>query len=132
MANLWQKQDGSGETAGSNALLTRDKRLRAAMETAHQSEDANLTHDNQRLPSKQAMLRLATPYAPADFGNHEVEIEDLIHISAFQTGQLAPPGDHSLEFTVAQFPGADMFYSQAMVAGIQAGAIQQRNFLDIQ
>ena len=47
MANLWQKQDGSGETAGSNALLTRDKRLRAPMETAHQSEDANLTHDNQ-------------------------------------------------------------------------------------
>ena len=121
MANLWQKQDGSGETAGSNALLTRDKRLRAAMETAHQSEDANLTHDNQRLPSKQAMLRLATPYAAADFGNHEVEIEDLIHVSAFQTGQLAPPGDHSLEFTVAQFPGADMFYSQTMVAGVQAG-----------
>ena len=68
MANLWQKQDGSGETAGSNALLTRDKRMRAPMETAHQSEDANQTHDNQRLPSKQAMIRLGTPYAAADFG----------------------------------------------------------------
>ena len=120
MANLWQKQDGSGETAGSNALLTRDKRMRAAMETAHQSEDGNMTHDNQRLPSKQAMVRLGTPYAAADFGNFEVEIEDLIHISAFQTGQLAPPGDHELEFVVAQHAGEDMFYSQTMVAGINA------------
>ena len=57
---------------------------------------------------------LATPYDAGDFGNFEVEIEDLIHISAFQTGQLAPPGDHSLEFTVAQHPGEDLFYSQTM------------------
>ena len=114
MANLWQKQDGSGETAGSNALLTRDKRLRAFQEAAGVPEESNQSGATQRLPSKQAMLRLATPYAAGDFGNFEVEIEDLIHISAFQTGQLAPPGDHSLEFTVAQHPGEDLFYSQTM------------------
>ena len=127
MANLWQKQDGSGETAGSNALVTRDKRMRAFLNAALNPASHNHTGGSARLPPKQAMLRLATPFAAAQFGNFEVEIEDLIHVSAFQTGQLAPPGDHSLEFTVAQFPGQDMFYSQTMdtldgVGGTQVNA----------
>ena len=125
MANLWQKQDGSGETAGSNALLTRDKRLRELMDTNEGAKEFNtMSSGSQRLPSKQAMLRLATPVAAAQFGNFEVEIEDLIHVSAFQTGQLAPPGDHSLEFTVAQFPGEDLFFSQTISSLDVAGAIQ--------
>ena len=71
MVNLWQKQDGSGETAGSNALLTRDKRLRSFLESVGNPHDSNHTGGAARLPSKQAMIRLATPYAAADFGNFE-------------------------------------------------------------
>eukprot|EP01043_Picozoa_sp_COSAG02_P073135 COSAG02_NODE_14089_length_1311_cov_186.174092_1_plen_73_part_10 len=73
MANLWQKQDGSGETAGSNALLTRDKRLRELVDVDQGAKEFNaMSNGSQRLPSKQAMLRLATPFAAADFGNFEV------------------------------------------------------------
>ena len=61
MANLWQKQEGSGETAGSNALLTRDKRLRSFMESVGNPVETNHTGGAARTSARTEFAELPPP-----------------------------------------------------------------------
>ena len=132
-ANLWAKQDGSGETAGSNGLLTRDKRMRVARDNNSSRATGNITLDGGRLPAKQAIIRLAHNKA-VQTGAEEFEIEEPIHLASFNgSTQLCGPSDHELEFIVATHAGSDMFFSQDMIVDYDnnAAVVQHHAYRDV-
>ena len=97
------------QTSGSNALMTLDKRV-GFDKTAAAGEDARLTN-----PKCEVLQSFLGADNKAIF---EVS-EPLVGLASLQHGYFAPPGDHRLEFTVANNFEQNLIVNNAATANGQ-------------
>ena len=116
MTNLYTKFDGSSDTSGSCALVSRRKDMRDEQDqNGDDDERSGFAGLSENRNPKQEIIRAAHRNDPtaADSASAsgEFEIAEPIWLSSMQHGYFVAGGDHQLTMTIGQHFATDLFYS---------------------
>ena len=113
MANLYTKYDMTGESAGSNALLTRRKDMRTPVDSA-QADDLGLISTSELRNPKQTILQMC--HENNKEGGSPFEIAEPLWLASTQGSSeyYRAANDYQLFFTINQHWKDDLFHSKPL------------------